>query len=141
MPNEQVSEQEKGTIPEDLSVIFDARDLMPRDTVKLAKLQEMWRLMQERIGRLEQQLVLAQFQRDAAAEGWRIAGEQLGALSWREITPETRFDKSLDYLLGRTLRGSSLIRGDDFQRDTAGKHLIAIGWTHFRAIAPPKVQP
>ena len=59
-------------------------------------------------------------------------------LDWQPITPETKFDRSLDYMLGRPLRGSTIIRGDDFQRDGAGKHLRKIGWTHFRPINPPK---
>ena len=63
--------------------------------------------------------------------------QQLAALSWARITPETKFDRSLDYLLGRPLRGCSVIRGDDFQRDGAGAHLKRVGWTHFRPINPP----
>ena len=62
---------------------------------------------------------------------------QLDALTWTEITPEMKFDRSLDYLLGRPLRGCSVIRGDDFQRDGAGAHLKRVGWTHFRPINPP----
>ena len=61
----------------------------------------------------------------------------IAALSWTRITPETKFDRSLDYLLGRPLRGCSVIRGDDFQRDGAGAHLKRVGWTHFRPINPP----
>ena len=63
--------------------------------------------------------------------------QQLAALTWTEITPETKFDRSLDYLLGRPLRGCSVIRGDDFHRDCAGAHLKRVGWTHFRQINPP----
>lgn len=35
----------------------------------------------KRINELEQQLAQAEFQRDAALEGWRIVGEQLAALT------------------------------------------------------------
>ena len=97
-----------------------------------------------RITELEQQLNEAKAGWDSAIADLYAAAEiakgmqsQLDALTWTEITPEMKFDRSLDYLLGRPLRGCSVIRGDDFQRDGAGAHLKRVGWTHFRPINPP----
>ena len=73
----------------------------------------------------------------AAAEIAKGMQSRLDALTWTEITPEMKFDRSLDYLLGRPLRGCSVSRGDDFHRDCAGAHLKRVGWTHFRQINPP----
>lgn len=86
---------------------------------------------------------LQQAQQDAAdmhMENVRLKA-QLAALQWTPITPETRFEQKKSYILHRHDDSGdhfTTIRGDDFQRRTAGVHLRdECHWLNFRAINPP----
>lgn len=96
---------------------------------------------------LETQLAQAEFQRDAALEGWRIVGEQLAALQWSEIS-ESNLPKRDDEVM-RPVRGEidALKYGSPWVIvnvtglcdwwDMSAEDWLATDWTHRRPINAP----
>jgi hypothetical protein len=62
-------------------------------------------------------------------------------MSWKPITPDTKFDKDSHYVIAGFIGGQlfyEALEGRHFQLKDAARHLRIIGRTHYRPINPPQ---